>query len=172
MARGQMVLDKDLGWKQIRRSLVEQLGSTEIDVEAFIPGDPTEPGTIAHYAAINEFGSDKIPERSFIRSTMTARSAAYTAAMDGAIRRAITTGLDRGDALRMIEASLQKLGIIVVGDIQNTISSGIDPANAPSTIAQKGSSKPLIDTGALRQAITSRVSQRQRGKLRAARKGR
>lgn len=164
-----MVLDRDLGWRQIRRSLVEQLGSTEIDVEAFIPGDPTQEGTVAHYAAINEFGSadGHVPERSFIRSTMTARASAYTAAMDRAIRRAITQGLDRGTTLTLIEGSLQRLGVIVVGDIQQAIANGIGPANAPSTVRQKGSTTPLIDTGALRQAITSRTSQRQRGKLRA-----
>lgn len=34
------------------------------------------------------------------------------------------------------------------------------PPNAPATIARKGSSRPLIDTGAMRQAITHVVRQK------------
>ncbi len=70
---GQVVLDRDGGYRQIRRSIVKQFQNLEVDVEVFIPGDPTQPGTVAHYAAINEFGSadGHVPERSFIRSGVT-----------------------------------------------------------------------------------------------------
>ena len=53
---------------------------------------------------------------------------------------------------------LELLGQQCVGQIQERISEGIDPPNAPSTIRQKGSSTPLIDTGALRSAVNYRVN--------------
>ena len=45
------------------------------------------------------------------------------------------------------------VGTAFVGQIQRRIADGVQPANAPSTIARKGSSKPLIDSGQLRSSI-------------------
>jgi hypothetical protein len=53
-----------------------------------------------------------------------------------------------------MQTELNKLGLLAVGDIQDSINSNIPPANAPSTVKQKGSSKTLIDTGAMRQGVT------------------
>jgi hypothetical protein len=44
-----------------------------------------------------------------------------------------------------------------VGVIKQRIANGIAPPNSPYTIARKGSSKPLIDTGQLRNSITYQV---------------
>lgn len=49
---------------------------------------------------------------------------------------------------------LNKLGIVAQGDIQSEITSLRSPPNSAVTIARKGSSNPLIDTGAMRQAVT------------------
>ena len=49
------------------------------------------------------------------------------------------------------------LGQKYVGQIQARISAGIPPPLAESTIARKGSSVPLIDTGQLRSAVTYEV---------------
>lgn len=43
------------------------------------------------------------------------------------------------------------------GEMQGRISAGIDPPNAPATIAKKGSSTPLIDTGILRSSIRGKA---------------
>ena len=51
----------------------------------------------------------------------------------------------------------ERLGALIVADIQEQITDISSPPNAPSTIQQKGSSNPLIDTGGLRQRITYRV---------------
>ena len=51
--------------------------------------------------------------------------------------------------------SIQALvGELCVGNIVQKISEGVAPPNAPSTIKSKGSSTPLVDTGAYRQSIT------------------
>lgn len=58
-----------------------------------------------------------------------------------------------------IHKCYELLGISAENVVQNAFKvsgPGWDP-NAPSTIARKGSAKPLIDTGQLRKSITSRV---------------
>ena len=58
---------------------------------------------------------------------------------------------------RSQEQALERLGVWAVGEIRKRIAAGIAPENAPSTIAQKGSSTPLIDKGQFRSSIASRV---------------
>lgn len=55
--------------------------------------------------------------------------------------------------------ALERLAAWMVGGIRARIAVGIDPPNAPSTVARKGSSKPLIDTGQLRSSVASRVTE-------------
>ena len=52
------------------------------------------------------------------------------------------------------ERELNKAGMIAVNAIVKTFGSDQLEPNAPSTIAKKGSSRPLIDKGSLRGAIT------------------
>lgn len=53
--------------------------------------------------------------------------------------------------------ALARLGLWIQGGIQQRIANGIEPPNAESTIARKGSSTPLIDKGQLRSSIANRV---------------
>ena len=104
--------------------------------------------TLAEIAAVNEYGSEDghIPERSFLRSTYDEGRERYA----GLAQQAVT---DHVDGRRDIRQGLERLGMVGVADVQERIRRGIPPANAPSTIARKGSDKPLIDTGRLRQSI-------------------
>jgi hypothetical protein len=108
------------------------------------------PVTIADVAYWNEFGIG-VPERSFIRAWFDEATAENRAAL----RRALTMVL-KGE--KTIEEALTLVGIRFVGKIQQRISQGIEPANAPATIKAKGSSTPLIDTGQLRQSLTFLVT--------------
>ena len=54
------------------------------------------------------------------------------------------------------EQAYQKAGMVGAASVQKQFGV-IPPPNAPSTVARKGSSATLIDTGALRQAITYSV---------------
>lgn len=54
---------------------------------------------------------------------------------------------------------LSKLGIKAQGDIQAEITSLSNPPNSPVTIALKGSSNPLIDSGEMRGAVTWKVDE-------------
>lgn len=106
--------------------------------------------TIADIAAFNEFGTERIPARSFIRAWAD-ESIAENKRILSAIARNVVTGKATA------EQGLDQAGLRFVGEIQNRISNGVQPPNAPSTIARKGSSTPLIDTGQLRSSIRHRV---------------
>lgn len=99
-------------------------------------------------AVWNEFGTRRgIPERPFMRNAMRNNRAAYR----DALRKSASKILLGETALATV---LNKLGILAQGDIQAEITSLNSPPLSPRTIRAKGSSKPLIDTGAMRQAVT------------------
>ena len=52
-----------------------------------------------------------------------------------------------------IDQIYEQIALIAQGDVQQNIVNGKWAANAPSTIKRKKSSKPLIDTGKLRQSV-------------------
>lgn len=98
-----------------------------------------------------------IPERPFLRSAMRGNRANYRSAMiQGAkeIVRAAAAGEDPHKVMRRV---LRKLGIKAQGDIQESITSLTTPGNSEVTIALKGSSNPLVDTGELRASVTFKV---------------
>ena len=97
-------------------------------------------------AAANEFGTDSIPERSFIRSTFE-ENKNQIAALSAAEAKAIIEGR------KTVETSLLQLGLYHVGQIQAKIHSNIPPPNTQETIDRKGSSVTLINTVQLVQSI-------------------
>ncbi len=58
---------------------------------------------------------------------------------------------------RQKEDIMNILGLFCVAGMQARIAEGIDPPNAPSTVARKGSSTPLINTGQLRSSLSFRL---------------
>lgn len=104
---------------------------------------------IAVIAAVQEFGSadGRIPERSFLRVPLRQNAETFQA-----IWRAQVPKVVDGDMT--MHQVMSQLGARAVAVSQEAISEGIAPENAESTKKRKGSSKPLIDTGALRQSIT------------------
>lgn len=128
---------------ELRVGILEDKGSARAE------GD--DKLTVADVATFNEFGLG-VPERSFIRAwydeQLEPNKAAFRALQAQVVRGAMTQ-----------ERMFQLLGLKFQAEIQKRISDGIAPANAPSTIAQKGSSKPLIHTGQLRASITYEVVQ-------------
>ena len=113
-------------------------------------------------AVWNEFGTrggasgggwgGPIPERPFMRNAVRNNKGKYRDSMATAARSILV-----GDA--SMGGTLSKLGIMAQGDIQGEITSLSSPPNSPVTIALKGSSNPLIDTGAMRQAVTWQIDE-------------
>lgn len=56
-----------------------------------------------------------------------------------------------------VETGLNRIGVWVVGELQANIRDRIPPPNAPSTVAQKGSDVPLINTGQLVSSISYQI---------------
>ena len=63
--------------------------------------------------------------------------------------------LEAGETL---DKALERVGVVAVGMVQKYMTDLKSPANAPSTIKAKGSSNPLIDSGALRQSVTFKIT--------------
>lgn len=101
----------------------------------------------------NEFGTERIPERSFLRSGIANNRATYRKLNRGSLQKI------RAEKLTIAQG-LGRLGIQAQNDVQDQIVEASAPPNHPATIAAKGSSNPLIDTGHLRQSITYEVVDR------------
>lgn len=138
------VKDTDMGLD----ALIRQAGSVDdvtVDVGIF-------DGEIATKGAYNEFGTATIPARPFLRSSFDDHQSEYETdlqkgaakIMDGHARPAVV---------------LMQLALKAVGHVKRRITSLRTPPNAPSTIAAKGSSNPLIDTGELRNAVTYQLTE-------------
>lgn len=57
-----------------------------------------------------------------------------------------------------LDMALNKVGLVAVGFVQKYMTDLRSPPNAASTIKKKGSSNPLIDSGALRQSVTYKIT--------------
>jgi len=90
------------------------------------------------------------PERSYLRAWFDENVDVLQATMERLIGQ-VVEGKISG------RAALETIGGYVVTHVQAYMVDLKTPPNAPSTIARKGSSNPLIDTGQLKDAITWRV---------------
>ena len=97
---------------------------------------------LAYLAAVLEFGNERIPSRPFLRQTLAENQEKYTALFVKLFESGVS-----------IDQIYEQIALIAQGDVQQNIVNGKWTANAPSTIKRKKSSKPLIDTGKLRQSV-------------------
>ena len=114
------------------------------------PSDGTPP-TLLDVATWNEFGTRRIPARSFLRATIDRRRSELTTL---GRRLAKMVAVDRMTP----DIMANRLGNELRASVQQQITDTTDPPNAPYTIERKGSSHPLIDTGQLRQSIRYRAT--------------
>lgn len=68
---------------------------------------------------------------------------------------AIQDGMESGKSMDQI---LDTVGVVAAAKVKVYMTELRAPPNAASTIRKKGSSNPLIDTGAMRQSVTHQVS--------------
>lgn len=107
---------------------------------------------------IQEFGSEKahIPPRSFLRMPIAMKGKELVKAITGNMAKA---AFEKGN-IKGIFKILGVAGELIVDDAFNTSGFGQWKPLADSTIRQKGSSKPLIDTSQLRRSISSDVKRK------------
>lgn len=144
------------------QELIRELGSeyvTKVGILGSDAGKTYEDGegmTVSEVGLYNEFGTDRIPARSFLRMPIEQRQRYILEKLSTPSIRAM---IEKGD----IKGVYARLGFEAQNVIQGAFSTsgfGQWPPNAPSTVAAKGSSKPLIDTAQLRKSITSKVVKR------------
>lgn len=110
----------------------------------------------------NEFGTKggasgggwggPIPERPFLRNAMRDNGAKYRHGMK-------TSAVKLLRAETTLKTVLAKLGRDAELDVKDSIVSLSSPPNSPVTIAMKGSSNPLVNTGAMKDAIRWKIDE-------------
>ncbi len=159
MAKNTFSDERKLWDKQIAQ--IEQLGNSYVLV-GFQEGSVTKTAkkgtekkkggeSMPTIAAKNEYGIG-VPARPFLRPAFDEnreRINAFIAAQYTQILNNQST----------VKKSLGLIGQVGVQLVIEKINSIYSPPNSPATIARKKSSKPLIDFGQMRQAVTFKVVQ-------------
>jgi len=102
--------------------------------------------SIARYAAQNEFGTDKIPQRSFIRSSFDENLNIIVPFVAKELGYVV-------DQNQTAQRAFNRIGEILQGMVQTKIRKIMYPPNSRKTIEMKKSSKPLIDFGQMIAAV-------------------
>jgi len=135
----------DLGWDQIiQETKLADRSYTKVGLQEGTTADDLS--DLVMVGAVNEFGTKRIPARPFIRTTYDDNRGMLFELIDRQYDRIL-----RGRATAKM--ALERIGEWLEGKTKKKIVDIQAPPNAPSTIAKKGSSNPLIDTSQMRQSI-------------------
>lgn len=167
------VIDRDLGMKDLWRRFAEIdeddsvtrvgvfAGESREQVSKYQPAiqqlfeaaglaKPQQDVTNVDIGVWHEFGIPKlhIPERSWLRSAFDANHDKWTKYAAELTKRVLSGKLSLYNALN-------RLGLLAATDVKKGITTGegIPPPNSPTTIARKGSSRTLVDSGQFVGAI-------------------
>lgn len=145
MASG--VRDIDRGYRDLVKRVFD-LQRPRVAVGIFESDERTDDGkTVLEVAIINEFGGGNVPSRSFLRAWFDENADRARSTLTKLLQQVVDGKLTK-------QKALEQFGLWCQGEVQKRIAAGIPPPNAPSTVAKKGSSKPLINKGQLRSSIT------------------
>lgn len=145
--RNNSVRERDLGWDRIQKELAE---AKDAYVYVGIPDSAGkhEDGTdLVDIAAANEFGTQRIPSRPFIRGAFQENQRELYRFSERLWNLILQGKMTTHRALGLMGERHQN-------EIRDYMTALRQPPNAPSTVERKGSSNPLIDEGILRRAIT------------------
>ena len=138
------------------QEMLKVLAEKEVRV-GFQAGKATEEdGTdICDIAVWNELGTVHIPARPFLRQSVDDNVSKINSFLQS----------KKKDLVRGVSAEqvLKEIGIFQKDLIQEKITEGNFAPNAESTVKKKGSSKPLIDTGRMRQSVNYEIKSKGSG---------
>ena len=126
--------------------IAEKLGRASTLKVGFLEGATYPDGTlVAMVAAIQNFGAPAagIPPRPFFSNMVAEKSPEWGDKLAAILERADYDG----------KLALNRLGYGIASDLQMSIIETNDPALDPATIASKGFSKPLVDTGQMLNSV-------------------
>lgn len=163
MARKVKFKERDRGWKAVVAEIGRHRGNPRVKVGLLASsgehkgGDGGDALTVVDVGTFHEFGTTRIPQRSFIRATVDIKRQEIGGLMTKLAGQIVIGAGKVRDSLRLV-------GVAVQGMIRGRITDGIEPPLAPSTIDRKnarqgggGESTPLIDTGQLRNSVNFEV---------------
>lgn len=109
-------------------------------------------GELVMRGAVHQFGSEKrnIPPRPWLDKGAEQGADKYKKLAKNKITDVVTGDLS-------VDKYYQTLGEISVAEVRKYLRNGDFTPLSPATIKRKGSSKPLIDTGQLRNSVTYEV---------------
>lgn len=151
MARN-VVTDKDVGLKDILKQVQSLKGNiVKVGIQqgtgAFSRNiSNKQDATVAQYAFYNEFGTEKIPQRSFMRTAFDENLSKVESAIESEYQKVLSGSMSA-------DVMLGRIGLLMTNFVQRKIRSIFSPPNSPITIARKKSSKPLIDTGRMINSV-------------------
>jgi len=154
-------------WNKLRADVAKFEGAkVNVGVLASKGGNAPHDGgkgiTLIELAAVHEFGSPEanVPERSFLRRTFIEQAQPF-----GEVCAKVAKGIVLGRFAP--PQALTIIGEWGVAAVRRTITEGdgVPPPNAESTKKAKGSSRPLVDTGQLLNAVAYDVVIVDRGHL-------
>ncbi|SHI61964.1 hypothetical protein SAMN02745671_01175 [Anaerovibrio lipolyticus DSM 3074] len=151
MAVNVSITEKGVSLQDLKR-FTERLSDKELAAGVLrTAGKEKKTGAdLVDVATWNEYGTKNIPKRPFMRKAASKNGKKW-GELSEAVAERVIDGMG-------VEQAVEVLGNQMVGDIQNVIGDRtLLRANAPSTIRQKGSDAPLIDTGLLRGSIDFEV---------------
>lgn len=154
-------INYQLSKEAVRREIAKFLNDKTITVGIHEDAGmhKTEPGekprTMAEVGALNNYGDP--------HNTLNGRRAPVPArpflipGVESAIPDIIDAVAEALAEHRDLNQTLDVIGAFAAGGVQTYMTELKNPPNSTYTIEQKGSSNPLIDTGALRASITWKI---------------
>ena len=151
------IIKGDVNLKKTKKALAAMVKRMKGDQEVVVglPSDsqPYPDGiSVIEVGINNEFGIT-VPERSFLRSTISDKRREYSKEVEKLAQRAFQKG-------KPVSIVLNVMGVKMQADVQEKIRSSVPPPNAPSTVEKKGSSVTLIDSGHMHSSIRYVVRKR------------
>jgi hypothetical protein len=142
---------RDTNGAGIKKLLKNMKDSDKVVQVGFPSGIPhgSDGSSVAFIASVHEYGapSQGIPERPFLAVTIKNHKKDYSR-------------LNKVSAVKLVnnqtnfDSALGLLGTMAQGHVQEYVANGDFAPLQPETILRKKSSKPLIDTGQMRQSVT------------------
>ncbi len=106
--------------------------------------------TIGDVATFHEYGTQTVPQRSFIRGWFDERQEFIARTLRTQFQAVV-------EGRRPLEQAAERVALAFEGDVKQRILENVPPPLKPATIQRKGSSLALVDTGQLRNAIRAIV---------------
>lgn len=136
------------------KKMLEELTGLQVRI-GFQQGEAYEDGVdMCDIAAWNEFKTERSPSRPFLRNSIDENESKINSFLQSKKNDFI-----RGQSAEQI---LKEIGLFQKDLIQEKITEGSFTPNADSTIKKKGSDKPLIDTGRMRQSVNYVITKKGR----------